>query len=165
MSKPQERTGRLFFQGEYFWFNVDRNAPPDCRLLERRIVKFKGGYAEASLCSDRRNPHIYNPSDRRLQRRRAGQSVLVDVVAAGARGRLPAGSARSISNDQLAAANGVAGGRQTIYTLALNWYANRNVRLMLDFLHGDVTKQLGPTNFTDAGSKFSAVAMRTQIAF
>jgi len=60
---------------------------------------------------------------------------------------------------------GVAGGRQTIYTLALNWYANRNVRLMLDFLHGDIAKQLSPTKFTDTGSKFNALAMRTQVAF
>lgn len=36
---------------------------------------------------------------------------------------------------------------------------------MLDFLHGDITKQLSPTNFTDVGATFNAVAMRTQVAF
>ena len=64
-----------------------------------------------------------------------------------------------------AAANGVAGGRQTIYMLALNWYVNRNVRLMFDYLHGDVAKQVSAVNAHDAGAKFDAVAMRTQIAF
>jgi phosphate-selective porin OprO/OprP len=49
--------------------------------------------------------------------------------------------------------------------LALNWYANRNVRLMFDFLHGNITKQISPTNFGDAGAKFNAFAMRTQVAF
>jgi phosphate-selective porin OprO/OprP len=68
-------------------------------------------------------------------------------------------------NDQLGAANGVAGGKQLVYTVALNWYVNRNVRFMFDFLHGDVAKQLNPTNVSDIGSKFNAFAMRTQVAF
>ena len=33
------------------------------------------------------------------------------------------------------------------------------------YLHGNVARQLSPTNFTDAGSKFDAFAMRTQVAF
>ena len=68
-------------------------------------------------------------------------------------------------DDHLATANGVAGGRQTIYTAGLNWYANRNVRLMFNYLHGDIAKQVSPTNFGDAGSTFDAFAMRTQVAF
>jgi phosphate-selective porin OprO/OprP len=68
-------------------------------------------------------------------------------------------------NDRLAIANGVAGGRQTIYTLALNWYVNGNVRFMVDYLHGDITKQLSAINAHDVGAKFDAFAMRTQIAF
>jgi phosphate-selective porin OprO and OprP len=62
-------------------------------------------------------------------------------------------------------ANGVAGGRQTIYTAGLNWYVNNNVRFMFNYLHGDITKQVSATNTGDAGAKFDAVAMRTQIAF
>jgi hypothetical protein len=68
-------------------------------------------------------------------------------------------------NDRLGAANGVPGGRQTIYTVALNWYVNRNVRFMFDYLHGNVARQVSQTNFGDAGSKFDAFAMRTQVAF
>ena len=68
-------------------------------------------------------------------------------------------------NDQLATATGIAGGRQTIYTAALNWYVNRNVRFMFDYLHGNVTKQVSPTNAADADARFDAFAMRTQIAF
>jgi len=60
---------------------------------------------------------------------------------------------------------GVTGGRQTIYTLALNWYVNRNVRFLFDYLHGNIAKQVSPTNFSDAGAKFDAFAMRTQVAF
>ena len=68
-------------------------------------------------------------------------------------------------NDQLGTATGIAGGRQNIYAAALNWYVNGNVRFMLNYLHGDVAKQISPTNAGDAGSKFDAFAMRTQVAF
>jgi phosphate-selective porin OprO and OprP len=68
-------------------------------------------------------------------------------------------------NDQLATANGVAGGRLTAYTAALNWYVNRNVRFMFDFLHWDVAKQFSGTNPGDAGAASNALAMRTQVAF
>ena len=44
-------------------------------------------------------------------------------------------------NDQLATATGIAGGRQTVYTAALNWYVNGNIRFMLDYLHGDISRQ------------------------
>jgi phosphate-selective porin OprO and OprP len=36
---------------------------------------------------------------------------------------------------------------------------------MLNYLHGDVVKQVSPTNFSDTGSRFEANAMRTQLAF
>ena len=32
-------------------------------------------------------------------------------------------------------------------------------RFMLDYLHGNITKQLSPTNPADVGAKFDAVAM------
>jgi phosphate-selective porin OprO and OprP len=35
--------GPLFFQGEYFWFNVDRNA-----FAPLPSLRFQGGYAEAA---------------------------------------------------------------------------------------------------------------------
>ena len=35
---------------------------------------------------------------------------------------------------------GVGGGRQTRYSSALIWYPNRNIRFMLEFLHGNIAK-------------------------
>jgi phosphate-selective porin OprO and OprP len=150
--------GPLFFQGEYFWYNVDRNA-----FAPLPSVKFQGGYAEAAyVLTGETRP--YN----------AGLAAYGGIAPAnpfsltgGGWGAWEiAGRFSTIDlNDRLAAANGVAGGRQTVYTLALNWYINRNVRLMFDYLHGDITKQVSPTNFGDAGSKFDAIAMRTQVAF
>jgi phosphate-selective porin OprO/OprP len=68
-------------------------------------------------------------------------------------------------NDQLATANGVAGGKQTVHTAGLNWYVNRNVRFMFNYIHGDIAKQVSATNVGDAGAKFDAFAVRTHIAF
>jgi len=68
-------------------------------------------------------------------------------------------------NDQLATANGVARGKQTVHTAGLNWYVNRNVRFMFNYLHGDIAKQVSATNVGDVGAKFDAFAVRTHIAF
>ena len=150
--------GPLFFQGEYFWYNVDRNA-----FAPLPSLKFQGGYAEAAYVLTGETRH-YN----------AGSAAYGGIAPAnpfslsgGGWGAWEiAGRFSTIDlNDRLAFANGVAGGRQTIYTLALNWYVSGNVRLMLDYLHGNVAKQISPTNFGDAGAKFDAIAMRTQVAF
>ncbi|SDT15256.1 OprO/OprP family phosphate-selective porin [Bradyrhizobium canariense] len=150
--------GPLFFQGEYFWYNVDRSALPGLSS-----VKFDGGYAEASYVLTGET-HTYNSS-------LAAYNGIVPAnpfsLEAGGWGAWEiAGRVSTVDlNDQLASANGVAGGRQTVYTAGLNWYANRNVRFMLNYLHGDITKQVSATNFGDTGAKFDAVAMRTQVAF
>ncbi len=150
--------GPLFFQGEYFWYNVDRNA-----FAPLPSLKFQGGYAEAAYVLTGETRH-YN----------AGSASYGGIAPAnpfslsgGGWGAWEiAGRFSTIDlNDRIAFANGVAGGRQTIYTLALNWYVSGNVRLMLDYLHGNVAKQISPTNFGDAGAKFDAFAMRTQVAF
>jgi phosphate-selective porin OprO and OprP len=150
--------GPLFFQGEYFWYNVDRNA-----FAPLPSLRFQGGYVEAAYAL-------------------TGETRRYNAGAASYGGILPAnpfslqgggwgaweiaGRFSTVDlNDQLAQANGVAGGRQTVYTVALNWYANGNVRLMFDYLYGNITKQISPTNFGDAGAKFNAFAMRTQVAF
>jgi phosphate-selective porin OprO and OprP len=65
----------------------------------------------------------------------------------------------------LGTAAGIAGGRQNVYTLALNWYVNGNVRFMLDYLRGNVSRPASPVSTADVGSKFDAVALRTQFAF
>ena len=49
-------------------------------------------------------------------------------------------------NDQLGTTNGVAGGPQTICSAGLNWYVNSNIRFMFGYLHGDIPKQVSPTN-------------------
>jgi phosphate-selective porin OprO/OprP len=151
--------GPLFAQGEYFWFNVDRGNS----IIPLSSVKFDGGYGEVAyaLTGETRK---YNPAAASYGGIVPSHPLSLTENGWGAweiAGRI---STMNL-NDQLATANGVAGGRQTVYTAALNWYVNGNVRFMFDYLHGDVAKQISATNAGDAGSKFNAVAMRTQVAF
>jgi phosphate-selective porin OprO and OprP len=151
--------GPLWVQGEYFWYNVDRGNNP----VPLTSVKFDGGYAQASWVLTGEN-HKYLPDS-------ASYGGIVPnnpfSLNGGGWGAFEiAGRVSTMNlNDQLATANGVAGGRQTVYTAALNWYFNRNVRLMFDFLHGTVAKQISAVNTGDAGSTFNAFAMRTQVQF
>jgi phosphate-selective porin OprO and OprP len=150
--------GPLYFQGEYFWYNVDRHALPGLPS-----VQFDGGYAQASYVLTGET-HPYLP----------GSAAYGGIVPANPFSLTGGGwgaweiagriSTMDLNND-LATANGVAGGRQTVYTAGLNWYVNRNVRFMFNYLHGDITKQISATNAGDAGATFDAFAMRTQIAF
>ena len=155
--------GPLFFQSEYFWFNVDRNAATGLPPFGAPSLKFEGGYAEAA--------YVLTGETRRYNAASASYAGIAPTnpfsLSGGGWGAWEiAGRYSTIDlNDRLGFANGIAGGRQTIYTLALNWYANRNVRFLFDYLHGNIAKQVSPTNFGDAGAKFDAFAMRTQVAF
>ena len=150
--------GSLYLQGEYFWYNVERKA-----IVGLPDVKFQGGYAQAGyiLTGETRS---YNPGSASYGSVIPNNPFSLDGSGWGA-WEIAARFSTMDLNNLLGAANGVAGGRQNVYTLALNWYVNRNVRFMFDYLHGDVAKQVSPTNFADTGSKFDAFAMRTQFAF
>ncbi|MFL6818341.1 MAG: OprO/OprP family phosphate-selective porin [Bradyrhizobium sp.] len=150
--------GPLFFQGEYFWYNVNRGALPGLPS-----VKFDGGYSQASFVLTGET-HTYNSAA-------AAYNGIVPAnpfsLSSGGWGAWEiAGRISMVDlNDQLATSNGVAGGKQTIYTAGLNWYVNRNVRFMFNYLHGDIAKQASATNAGDVGARFNAFAMRTQVAF
>jgi phosphate-selective porin OprO and OprP len=155
--------GPLFFQGEYFWFNVDRNAVTGLPPFGAPSLKFQGGYAEATF--------ILTGETRKYNAAAAAYLGVVPEhpvsLADGGWGAWEiAGRVSTIDlNNQLGTATGIAGGRQTVYTAGLNWYVNRNVRFLFDYFHGNVAKQISPTNIGDAGAKFDAFAMRTQVAF
>lgn len=150
--------GPLFLQGEYFWYNVNRGGLPGLSNL-----KFQGGYAEASLVLTGET-HPYIPATGAYGGITPANPF--SLWGGGWGAWEIAGRVSTINlNDLLGTTNGVAGGQQTIYAAGLNWYVNGNVRFMFDYLHGNIVKQISPTNAGDAGAKFDAVAMRTQVAF
>ncbi|MGY3076872.1 phosphate-selective porin OprO/OprP [Bradyrhizobium sp. LM6.10] len=155
--------GPLILQGEYFWYNVDRGANTSMIPTGFPSVKFRGGYAQAGyvLTGESRT---YNAANATYNGVKPAHPFSLEGGGWGA--WEIAGRFSTIDlNDQLATPTGIAGGRQTVYTLALNWYVNGNVRFMLDYLHGDITRRTSAVNGGDAGARFDAVAMRTQVAF
>jgi phosphate-selective porin OprO/OprP len=160
--------GSVFFQGEYFWYNVERFPITTAASgVTGPNLKFQGGYAQVGWVI-------------------TGETRTYNAAAAAYNGIIPNNpwswqnctwgaweiAARYSSvdlNDRLGFADGIAGGRQQIVTVGLNWYVNRNVRFMFDYLHGKVDKMNGPgvklSDFQDVGMHFDAVATRMQVAF
>lgn len=145
--------GPLLAAGEYYWYDVERNG--------LRNVSFQGGYAEAAV-SLTGETHPY-------------------VAATGAFGPLepkrpfkmsePAWGAWELTgrysfvnmNDSPNAASAVLGGVFHDYTLGLNWYANSNVKLQLNWMHGDLTD--APLSGKSFPGQWDEVALRTQFGF
>ncbi len=157
--------GSFYFQGEYYWFNVDRGAntsvvPP---IGGTSSLRFDGGYAEASYVLTGES-HKYNSASASYGGIKPDHPFSWQSGGWGA-WEVAARFSRMDLNDQIASAAGIAGGQQNIYTAGLNWYVNGNVRFMFNYLHGDISRQVSSTNATDAGSHFDAFAMRTQVAF
>jgi phosphate-selective porin OprO/OprP len=148
--------GPLFFQGEYFWYNVDRD-------FGLPSLRFRGGYAEASwtLTGESR---AYIPATGAYGGIIPNYPVNIYGTGWGA-WEIAARYSVMDLNDLLGTAVGVAGGQQTIYTAGLNWYVNRNIRFMFNYLHGTVAKQASATSAVNTGANFDAVAGRMQIAF
>jgi phosphate-selective porin OprO/OprP len=156
--------GPLILQGEYYWFNVDRNANTGLPPIGAPSLKFQGGYAQASWVLTGES-HAYNPATASYGGIKPAHPFSLDGGGGWGAWEIAGRVSTMDLNNQLGTIPGIAGGRQTVYTAALNWYVNGNVRFMLDYLHGNVTRQATPTSAADAGSKFDAVAMRTQWAF
>ena len=175
--------GPVFFQGEYFWYTVDRRlwAQGGGCSCTGPALHFNGGYIEASWALTGET-HGYN----------AAAAAYTSPVPArpfswksGDWGAFEIAGRYSVIdlNDRLGFVDGASGGKQTIYTAGLNWYANRNIRFMLDYMHGIIDKPAGPVPLAvgttcvtgttsggkgfecNVGAKFDAVALRTQVAF
>lgn len=150
--------GPLFLQGEYFWYNVNRDMG-----LGLSSLKFDGGYFQAG--------YVLTGESRTYNSSAGAYGGIVPItpvsVALGGWGawEVAARVSRLDLNDDLGRANGVAGGRQTVYTAGLNWYLNGNVRVMVNYLHGDIDKKESAISPKEAGARFDAIAMRTQVAF
>jgi len=155
--------GPLYVQGEYFWFNVQRGANTGLPPVGAPDLKFQGGYGQVgyALTGETRP---YNPASASYGGIKPARPFSLDGSGWGA-WEIAARYSTMDLNNLIGTTTGIAGGRQNVVTVGLNWYANSNVRLMFDYLHGDISKQVSATNFGDAGSKFDAFAMRTQVAF
>lgn len=141
--------GSFHAQGEYFDYTISRFAQPD--------LNFKGGYIQAGyiLTGERRK---YSASSGSLGGVTPKDPFFWDMSGGTGAWELAARYSYVDLNDAL-----VFGGTQKNITVGLNWYLNDNMRLMFNWIHGQVDK----TNVAgvDRGAKYDAFAMRTQFAF
>ena len=138
------------FQGEYFNFNVERTRGRG-PSLDFNGYYFQGGYV---LTGEKRN---YDASSGSYD-----GVVPSDPFDPGRGGwgawEIAARYSMIDLNDK-----DIFGGRQENVTLGLNWYANSNIRFMLDYINGKVDKRTA--GGVDVGAKYSAVGARAQIVF
>ena len=140
-----------FIEGEYFHYSVDQ-------VLGKPTLEFNGGYVEASYTFGGRRR--YSPAS-------GGYTGVIpdhslSMGEGGGWGALELAARYSVVdlNDLT-----TIGGKQTAYSVGLNYYPNLNMKFMLDFEHGDIyipTVIGGPNT---KGATLNAIAARTQIMF
>ncbi|HEY1722378.1 MAG TPA: porin [Magnetospirillaceae bacterium] len=157
----------FFAQGEYYLYDVQRyhsTALPNAANLD-----FDGGYGQASWSIG--GKRHYNPSTG------AYTGVIPDAplnISSGSGwGALEFGARFSYTdlksgwtaNTASAAEAGVNGGTQTAVTLGMNYYVSSNVRLMLNYVHADISKESTAATSVANGAKVDAIAGRFQVAW
>jgi phosphate-selective porin OprO/OprP len=154
--------GPVFVQGEYYDFEITRDADPS--------VSFQGGYIEAalSLTGDVRK---YNPANGAYSMPKPANPFGYSDGGFTGPGawEIAARYSETDLNQDVAIAKGKVsgnGGDQQVYTVGLNWYVNNNVRFDFDYLHGTIAKPVGnatvATGLVPGGQTFDAVAVRSQ---
>jgi phosphate-selective porin OprO/OprP len=164
--------GPLFFQGEYFWYVINREVPGNVAPAPASSsLNFNGGYAEASwTITGESRPYI--PATGAYGRITPKNPVNPGGTGWGAWEIAGRYSVVNL-NDQVGQPFGIAGGQQSIFTAGLNWYVNNNIMFKLNYLHGSIDKTAFAINAANAnlvpagnvGANFDAVAGRMQIAF
>lgn len=149
-----------FLQGEYYHYTVNGIAPtPD--------FSFNGGYVQASYSFGGRRR--YSPLTG------AYGSVIPDhnlSFASGGWGAVELAARYSIvdlndgpSGISCSSVAVVCGGKQTVYSLGVNYYPNLNMRFMLDYEHADIDVPGTSGGPSTKGASFDAVAARAQYNF
>jgi phosphate-selective porin OprO and OprP len=163
----------LFLQSEYYHIDVDRAGLP--------TNGFDGAYVEGSwtITGEHRNyipttgaysaiipNHPFKPWDQDYGLgafELAGRFSTIDLNDNFVSGKAPP-----------VGSNAVGGGRQNVYQVGLNWYPNANMRFMLDYLHGSVSKAFstaagggiaGTPLGAEIGGNFDALVLRSQFEF
>ena len=148
--------GPFYLAGEYYRYGLDRADPT------LKDPKFSGWYVQASyFLTGEMRPYL--PASAAW-----GSPAVVSPFApdAGSWGSWEI-KARYSNNDFNAMvsdpANRVLGGEQNIVTLGANWYLNRNLRWMFDYLIADVDRR--DADGQQVGQDFSAFVNRLQFSF
>ncbi len=159
----------LFFQGEYYIFQIDQSGLS--KTAPKPELTFDGGYAEASWT-------VTGESRRYIPSTGAYSGIIPNhpfSLRDGGWGALELAvryAYLNLNNHNRPGVSplvtgGVFGGRATGLAFGANWYVNRNIRFMLDYIYDVVNKipQATAGGTTSGGVRINAIALRTQVAF
>jgi len=152
----------LFWQGEYFHYALDRRGLPQ--------ANFDGAYGQVGWT-------LTGESRKYIPETGSYSAIIPDrpfSLAEGGWGAWELGARLSYINlnDNFTAGlplasqpSAVAGGKQTSFTLGLNWYVNSNIRFMLNYVHADIDKMNLTAPSNPIGATVDAIALRSQVAW
>ena len=148
--------GPLYLGGEYYRYGLDRTDPA------LNGPKFSGWYVQASyFLTGEMRPYL--PASAAWGSPAVVSPFALDSGSWGAweiKARYSSNDFNSMVTDP---ANRVLGGEQNIVTLGANWYLNRNLRWMFDYLIADVDRR--DATGQQVGQDFSAFVNRLQFSF
>ena len=150
--------GPLYLSGEYYRYRLDRT---DSSLKD---PEFGGWYLQASyFLTGEARPYL--PASAAWGSPAVVSPFALDSGSWGSweiKARYSNNDFNALIGDPLAA-NSVFGGEQNIITLGANWYLNRNLRWMFDYLIVDVDRQ--NSSGQQVGQDFSAFVNRLKFSF
>jgi phosphate-selective porin OprO/OprP len=150
--------GSFYLGGEYYRYALDRTDP------SLKDPKFGGWYVQASyFLTGEMRPYL--PASAAFGSPAVVAPFALDSGSWGTweiKARYSNNTLNALTDDPLAV-NRVLGGEQNIVTLGANWYLNRNLRWMFDYLIVDVDRR--DNSGQQVGQDFSAFVNRLQFSF
>ena len=146
--------------GEYYRYDVERQGLQD--------VNFQGAYGEVtwSLTGER---HNYVPSAGGFANLSPANPISLSWGNFGAL-EVAARYSWVNMNDHFIgggpnSTSAIAGGVDQSLTLGMNWYANNNVKFMLNYIHGFLDRGSLTAPYPETGGSWNEIALRTQFGF
>ncbi|WP_148293758.1 OprO/OprP family phosphate-selective porin [Azospirillum sp. B4] len=166
------RYQNFLVQGEYVEIGVNRQHQASAGLGGSTLtpdLTFSGAYVDASwiITGETRGYQTARGGFRGLKVAHPfdpGTGELGPVQAGGALQRLQLDRQRQRFLAQ-SVTGGVAGGRQDVIGLGLNWYPNDHLKFMADYQIVDVDKLSGATLQNQTGLRYQAIGFRAQVAY
>jgi phosphate-selective porin OprO and OprP len=150
--------GPFSMQGEYYRYGIDRT------VSTLKDPEFGGWYVQASyFLTGEMRPYV--PASAAFGSPPVANAFALDASSWGAwevKARYSVNDFNAFENDAVVA-NRVLGGEQKIISAGVNWYLNRNIRWMFDYMRVDIDRM--NTAGAQAGQKFGVLATRIQFSF
>ena len=150
--------GSFYAGGEYYRYGMDRTAP------SLKDPEFSGWYVQASyFLTGEMRPYL--PASAAFGSPAVVSPFALDSGSWGTweiKARYSNNTLDALTDDPLSV-NRVLGGEQNIVTIGANWYLNRNLRWMFDYLIADVDRR--DNSGQQVGQDFSAFVNRLQFSF